>query len=47
VEKGIPLITTTSAAHAAVEGIKALRAGQYGVRAVQDWGNKLCSAPSK
>jgi carbamoyl-phosphate synthase large subunit len=42
-EKGTPLITTTSAAHAAVEGIKALRAGDYGVRAVQDWGGMLCS----
>ena len=37
IEKGVPLITTTSAAHAAVEGIKALKAGQYAVRAVQDW----------
>lgn len=37
-EKDIPLITTTSAAHAAVEGLKALRIGEYGVRAVQDWG---------
>ena len=44
-EKGIPLITNTAAAHAAVEGIKALRTGDYSVRAVQDWGNPvLCSA---
>jgi carbamoyl-phosphate synthase large subunit len=42
-EKGIPLITTTSAAHAAVEGIRALREGNYEVRAVQDWGGTLCS----
>ena len=38
-EKDIPLITTTSAALAALDGIRALRVGDYGVRAVQDWGN--------
>jgi carbamoyl-phosphate synthase large subunit len=37
IEKDIPLITTTSAAEAAVEGIRSLRAGQYSVRAIQDW----------
>lgn len=42
IEKDIPLITTTSAAHAAVEGIKALKAGVYGVRAVQDWVSVAC-----
>ena len=37
IEKDVPLITTTSAALAAVEGIRSLKAGDYGVRAVQDW----------
>lgn len=37
IEKGTALISTTSAAHAAVEGIRALQAGEFSVRAVQDW----------
>ena len=37
IEKGVPLITTTSAAQAAVAGIRALRQESWDVRAVQDW----------
>jgi carbamoyl-phosphate synthase large subunit len=37
IEKDICLITTTSAAQAAVDGIRSLHEGRYGVRAVQDW----------
>ena len=37
IESNIPLITTTSAAQAAVSGIRALREESWGVRAVQDW----------
>jgi carbamoyl-phosphate synthase large subunit len=37
IESNIPLITTTSAAQAAVAGIRALREESWGVRAVQDW----------
>lgn len=37
IEKGIPLITTTSAAQAAVSGIRATLEQTWGVRAVQDW----------
>ncbi len=37
IEKGVPLITTTSAAQAAVSGIRALRQESWDVRAVQDW----------
>ena len=37
IENNIPLITTTSAAQAAVSGIRALREESWGVRAVQDW----------
>ena len=35
VERGIPLITTMSAAQAAISGIKSLREGQWRVRALQ------------
>lgn len=37
IAKDVPLITTTSAAQAALEGIQALKKGDYGVRAIQDW----------
>ncbi len=37
IEQGIPLITTLSAAQAAVSGIRSLQRGGWSVRAVQDW----------
>ncbi|OIQ67139.1 carbamoyl-phosphate synthase large chain [mine drainage metagenome] len=37
VAKGIPCITTTAALNAAVQGIEALRKGEFGVRSLQDW----------
>ncbi len=37
VQRSIPIITTTPGFSAAVEGIKALRAGELGVRSLQEW----------
>ena len=35
-QRGVPLVTTLSAAHATVQAIRALRQGKYEVRALQD-----------
>jgi carbamoyl-phosphate synthase large subunit len=37
VANGIPCITTIAALNAAIQGIEALRRGQFGVRSLQDW----------
>ena len=37
VQRSIPIITTTPGFSAAVEGIKALRAGELGVQSLQEW----------
>ena len=37
IEQGIPLVTTTSAAQAAVQAIRAMQEKSWAVRAVQDW----------
>ena len=41
--RGVPLITTSQGAIAAVSAIEALRAGGFGVRALQDWHNEIPS----
>jgi len=37
IERGVPLITTVPGAAAAASAIEALRAGQFGVRPLQEW----------
>ncbi|HUW78149.1 MAG TPA: carbamoyl-phosphate synthase large subunit [Candidatus Nanopelagicaceae bacterium] len=37
VAKGIPCITTIAALNAAVQGVEALRRGEFGVRSLQEW----------
>jgi carbamoyl-phosphate synthase large subunit len=37
VARGVPCITTMAAASAAVKAMTALRQGECGVRAIQDW----------
>ena len=37
VQRSIPIITTTAGFSAAVEGIKALQAGELGVAPIQEW----------
>jgi carbamoyl-phosphate synthase large subunit len=37
VAKGIPCITTIAALNAAVQGVEALRRGDFGVRSLQEW----------
>ena len=37
VAKGIPCITTIAALNAAVQGVEALRKGEFGVRSLQEW----------
>ena len=37
VQRSIPIITTTAGFSAAVEGIKALQAGDLGVAPIQEW----------
>jgi len=37
VAKGIPCITTIAALNAAVQGVEAMRKGEFGVRSLQEW----------
>jgi carbamoyl-phosphate synthase large subunit len=43
VSHGVPCITTLSGILAAIQGIEALRAGDLGVRSLQDWHRRMPS----